>query len=149
MIWVILLFASFLDSQNAIGMSATGPCVPIIPGTDFSVPPPNFYPGYQAPPVTVPGQKTAADIEYDKTVAEFLQKTSKGSKSERSSSSKKDDLDDKINEHLSSTKRPRRTFTDHPVVEGSTASGSGRGKKQIQSFKNFFDCCGFSKIANF
>merc|ERR1719474_2290278 len=32
------------DSENAIGMSATGPCVPIIPGTDFSVPPPDFYP---------------------------------------------------------------------------------------------------------
>ena len=128
-------------------MSATGPCVPIIPGTDFSVPPPNFYPGYQAPPVTVPGQKSAADIEYDKTVAEFLQKTSKGSKSERSersSSSKKDDLDDKINEHLStSSKRPRRTFTDHPVVEGSTASGSGRGKEQIQNLKKNFTAVAF------
>ena len=84
----------------------------------------------QAPPVAVSSQKSAADIEYDKTVAEFLQKTSGSKKSERSSSSsKKDDLNDKINEHLSTSKRKRRTFTDHPVVEESTASGSGKGKK--------------------
>jgi len=118
---------SIIDRQNIVEDSGS---VPIIP--DFSVPPPNIFPGYQ-PPTSVsavpPPQKTAAEIEYEKKVAEFIQGPSKAPK--------KDDLDEKINKHLNQSTPPvksgrkRRTFTDYPVVDVDAEpkpSGSGQGK---------------------
>ena len=121
-------FFSFIDRQNIV---EDGGVVPIIP--DFSVPPPNIFPGYLPPTsgsatAAVPPQKTAAEIEYEKKVAEFIQGPSKAPK--------KDDLDEKINKHLNQSTPPvksgrkRRTFTDYPVVDVDEPkpSGSGQGK---------------------
>jgi len=115
-------------SQKTTG--SAGPSVPFVPDPqqlDFSVPPPNFYPGHQAPPatlVTQVSQKSDADIEWEKKMAEFVQKT----KPDRP---KRDDLDAKINEHLNKSTPPssssksgkkRRTFTDYPVTDEPIAS---------------------------
>ena len=138
----IIFFPIFLVSQKTTGSS--GPSVPFVPDPqqlDFSVPPPNFYPGHQAPPatlVTQVSQKSDADIEWEKKMAEFVQKT----KPDRP---KRDDLDAKINEHLNKSTPPssssksgkkRRTFTDYPVTDEPIASkvstsNSARGKNFV------------------
>ena len=65
------------------------------------------HPQFTFPP---PKLKTAEEIEYDQKVAAFLQKTSK-----------KDDLDKKIDQHLEGkTGRKRKTFTDFPVPSSSS-----------------------------
>ena len=139
-VFIFILFSLFfLVSQKTTG--SAGPSVPFVPDPqqlDFSVPPPNFYPGHQAPPatlVTQVSQKSDADIEWEKKMAEFVQKT----KPDRP---KRDDLDAKINEHLNKSTPPssssksgkkRRTFTDYPVTDEPIASkvstsNSARGK---------------------
>ena len=156
----LLFFSYFLVAKNTGGPA--GPSVPFVPDPqqlDFSVPPPNFYPGNQAPPatlVTQVSQKSDADIEWEKKMAEFVQKTKperprrddldakmadfvQKTKPERP---RRDDLDAKINEHLNKSTPPssssksgkkRRTFTDYPVTDEPIASkvstsNSARGK---------------------
>ena len=143
--FLFYFFPYFLVAKNTGGPA--GPSVPFVPDPqqlDFSVPPPNFYPGHQAPPatlVTQASQKSDADIEWEKKMAEFVQKT----KPDRP---KRDDLDAKINEHLSKSTPPssssksgkkRRTFTDYPVTDepiASKVSTSNSGAKG----KNFVIC---------
>jgi hypothetical protein len=156
-------FSYFLVAKNTGGPA--GPSVPFVPDPqqlDFSVPPPNFYPGHQAPPatlVTQVSQKSDADIEWEKKMAEFVQKTKperprredldakmadfvQKTKPERP---RRDDLDAKINEHLNKSTPPssssksgkkRRTFTDYPVTDEPIASkvstsNSARGKNFV------------------
>ena len=156
-------FSCFLVAKNSGG--PVGPSVPFVPDPqqlDFSVPPPNFYPGHQAPPatlVTQVSQKSDADIEWEKKMAEFVQKTKperprrddldakmadfvQKTKPERP---RRDDLDAKINEHLNKSTPPssssksgkkRRTFTDYPVTDEPIASkvstsNSARGKNFV------------------
>ena len=141
-IFILISLFFFLVSQKTTG--SAGPSVPFVPDPqqlDFSVPPPNFYPGHQAPPatlVTQVSQKSDADIEWEKKMAEFVQKT----KPDRP---KRDDLDAKINEHLNKSTPPssssksgkkRRTFTDYPVTDEPIASkvstsNSARGKNFV------------------
>lgn len=71
----------------------TGEDKPAILQQDFSVPPPNF----------LPPAKSAQELEYEAKVAEFLHKTTSG----------KDPLDAKIQQHLQP--RKKRTFTDFPM----------------------------------
>ena len=159
----LLFFSYFLVAKNTGGPA--GPSVPFVPDPqqlDFSVPPPNFYPGHQAPPatlVTQVSQKSDADIEWEKKMAEFVQKTKperprredldakmadfvQKTKPERP---RRDDLDAKINEHLNKSTPPssssksgkkRRTFTDYPVTDEPIASkvstsNSARGKNFV------------------
>ena len=91
-----------------------------IPFANLSVPPPGFVLP-QPEPEIVP-QKTAEEIAYEKKVAEFLMKNTK-----------KDDLDAKIDKHLSNSPKPtrkRRTFTDYPV-EDPTIKKIGENDLQL------------------
>ena len=112
----LLFFSYFLVAKNTGGHA--GPSVPFVPDPqqlDFSVPPPNFYPGHQAPPatlVTQVSQKSDADIEWEKKMAEFVQKT----KPERP---RRDDLDAKMADFVQKTKpeRPRRDDLDAKMAD--------------------------------
>lgn len=148
MIFFSIFFSFFFLVTKKTG-GAPGPSVPFVPDPhqlDFSVPPPNFYPGHQAPPatlVTQVSQKSDADIEWEKKMAEFVQKT-KPERPRRDDLDRprRDDLDAKINEHLNKSTPPssssksgkkRRTFTDYPVTDEPIASkvstsNSARGK---------------------
>jgi hypothetical protein len=148
LIFFSIFFSFFFLVTKKTG-GAPGPSVPFVPDPhqlDFSVPPPNFYPGHQAPPatlVTQVSQKSDADIEWEKKMAEFVQKT-KPERPRRDDLDRprRDDLDAKINEHLNKSTPPssssksgkkRRTFTDYPVTDEPIASkvstsNSARGK---------------------